>query len=81
VSRKYPRVDSRSKVKPPNSRGNCKATGCGKPATWRVYVQFNWFRGEDECVVCCDDHCTIKSISESPEVAAFCQQFPEGAWK
>jgi hypothetical protein len=81
VSRHYPRVESRSQVKPPLSRGLCKVVGCEKPATWSVNVQFDWSRSDDQAVLCCGDHCTVKSISDAPAVAMFCQQFPEGAWK
>ena len=72
----YPRCVSRSQVKPSNSKGTCQVTGCTAPATWEVELQFTWFRSDDSTVKCCNEHCTIKSVSEPKEVRAFCEQFP-----
>jgi len=81
VSRAYPRVHSRSQIKPEGSGGPCGATGCAVPARWSVRVSFDWFRGEDGFVRCCEKHCQIKSISPASEVKQFCKQFPSEAWK
>lgn len=44
MARQYPRIGNRRSDTP---KGNCVL--CGKPkADYRVDVEFNWFRGDDE---------------------------------
>ena len=70
----YPRFDSVRKLSPKTSL-TCNATGCTKQATKRIWVQESYMRGDDEAVVCCDDHGAIKDCEE------FCKQFPPTAWR
>lgn len=49
MSTAYPRADAQHKprwFKKPSSQMLCCV--CNQPATHRVFVQVNWFRGDDE---------------------------------
>lgn len=74
--RDYPRYDSRRAL-PTNTTKVCKATGCTKKADRVIFMQFDYMRGNDECVDCCDEHAEI-AISNPKQ---FCAQFPPEAWK
>lgn len=73
---RYPQHDSTRKLSP-NTSSMCQATGCTRHATKMIFMQFSWFRGEDESVKCCDEH-GKPAISEPMQ---FCAQFPPEAWK
>lgn len=40
----------------PNEKTPCRCIACGAPAMWRVDVEVNWFRGDDEVVKACTPH-------------------------
>lgn len=54
--RSYPRIDQslpqRKWIADPKAAPKCRC--CGKPATHKVEVQINWFRGDDERFNVCD---------------------------
>jgi hypothetical protein len=56
--RRYPRIGS-TKFRPKwaeQPKGAPKCCVCGAPATHRVCVEFDIFRGDDEVVNACGDH-------------------------
>ncbi|RST54130.1 hypothetical protein [Variovorax sp. DXTD-1] len=58
-SKSYPRVGRTSRQQkwdklPPKAAPKCSA--CDQPARFRVDVEVNWFRGDDECGRACADH-------------------------
>jgi len=52
-SHKYPRIGGKEH-RPKNTSAVC--TICGEVAKWRVEVQVNIFRGDDEVEWCCEKH-------------------------
>lgn len=57
--RQYPRIGS-STFRPKwaeQPKGAPKCYVCGNPATHRVCVEFDIFRGDDELVNACGEHC------------------------
>lgn len=58
MSAKYPRVSIAARrakwIENPTSAPKCDV--CGEPATHRVCVEVNWFRGDDEVCNACDAH-------------------------
>ena len=59
-NRTYPRVGSQRKHKPQRGQKRPLRTPpcavCSAPSTYRVEVEVNWFRGDDETVNACDAH-------------------------
>lgn len=54
MPRQYPRISGRKKYKGhPNGLPNCP---CGTKAVYRVEIQVNWFRGDDESEPRCEKH-------------------------
>ena len=74
--RKYPRFDSARNLSP-KTTSICNAIDCTKQATRRVFIQFDYMRGNDECVLSCDDH--YKNAYSKP--VEFVALFPVAAWK
>lgn len=51
MARSYPYLSTDRKLKP-RKLCNC----CTTPATHKVEIQVNWFRGDDEVFLLCDTH-------------------------
>lgn len=53
--RHYPRYDSRKKLSPHTTKC-CQYGTCTDQAVWKVFVQVNFMRGEDEDYNVCEAH-------------------------
>ena len=62
MAREYPRLGYVSKRSQwqinPKSAPRCDVTDCPNNAAYRVDIQVNWFRGEDEVARACEAHKT-----------------------
>jgi hypothetical protein len=61
AKREYPRIGTCAKKKAwaalPEGKGpKCQAAGCTSTAHYRVDVEVNWFRGDDESRRACEAH-------------------------
>lgn len=52
MAREYPRMGRIQKLDRP-TKAKCK---CGSHAKFKVHVQFNIFRGDDDVLWSCEDH-------------------------
>lgn len=76
--RSYPYYDGRRKIKPaPNPPKKCAVPHCEDAATYRVEVQFTWFRSDDGTVDVCEPH----AKKAMDDVDGLCENVPQQAWK
>lgn len=70
--RKYPRLGTSWR----NEKGNkiCRIVGCGAKARTQQWVEFSWFRGDDEPVwVCAKRNHTEQEIIDACQEALRCR--------
>ncbi len=53
-ARIYPRIGSDTAAKAGGQK--CRFSGCSAKATRRIFIEVNWFRGDDELALSCEAH-------------------------
>ena len=56
MAHSYPRIGSTSKKWPDPKKQGPKCSACGARSFYRVEIQVNWFRGDDEVAKACEVH-------------------------